>query len=341
MSSTLQLRGNPAEAPASVPGAVHENEPCHGASIPTSNARRTSSPRSSRRSTRTDRSTSTRSSASRASRRPRLGRASSSRARPARARSSPTRSGSSSVRAAIEAVGDRATVVAGTGTYSTRHSVASHGARARARRRRVPRRHAVLQQAAAARDRRPLRGDRRARATSRSSSTTSRAASSSTSSRRRSHGSPRSTTFRAVKQANDDLDAGAAHRRARGSTSTQATTPRPAVPRARRRRRRSASTRTSSGRRSPSRCVPCRAGDVERRARARPGARARLRAPRSSTNPIPIKAALNLLGHEVGGHRLPLVGADRGGGRGRPRLPRARWACWSRPLSRLPCERAH
>jgi 4-hydroxy-tetrahydrodipicolinate synthase len=26
-----------------------------------------------------------------------------------------------------------------------------------------------------------------------------------------------------------------------------------------------------------------------------------------TTNPIPIKAALNLLGHEVGGYRLPLV----------------------------------
>ena len=26
-----------------------------------------------------------------------------------------------------------------------------------------------------------------------------------------------------------------------------------------------------------------------------------------ATNPIPIKAALNLLGHEVGGYRLPLV----------------------------------
>jgi 4-hydroxy-tetrahydrodipicolinate synthase len=25
------------------------------------------------------------------------------------------------------------------------------------------------------------------------------------------------------------------------------------------------------------------------------------------TNPIPIKAALNLLGHGVGGHRLPMV----------------------------------
>jgi 4-hydroxy-tetrahydrodipicolinate synthase len=31
---------------------------------------------------------------------------------------------------------------------------------------------------------------------------------------------------------------------------------------------------------------------------------------RIQTNPIPIKAALNLTGHEVGGHRLPLVEAD-------------------------------
>jgi 4-hydroxy-tetrahydrodipicolinate synthase len=31
---------------------------------------------------------------------------------------------------------------------------------------------------------------------------------------------------------------------------------------------------------------------------------------RTATNPIAIKAALNLLGHEVGGHRLPLVGAS-------------------------------
>jgi 4-hydroxy-tetrahydrodipicolinate synthase len=28
-----------------------------------------------------------------------------------------------------------------------------------------------------------------------------------------------------------------------------------------------------------------------------------------ATNPIAIKAALTLLGHEVGGHRLPLVSA--------------------------------
>ena len=31
---------------------------------------------------------------------------------------------------------------------------------------------------------------------------------------------------------------------------------------------------------------------------------------RIQTNPIPIKAALNLTGHDVGGHRLPLVDAD-------------------------------
>ena len=29
-----------------------------------------------------------------------------------------------------------------------------------------------------------------------------------------------------------------------------------------------------------------------------------------TTNPIPLKAALNLLGHDVGGLRLPLVEAD-------------------------------
>ena len=50
-----------------------------------------------------------------------------------------------------------------------------------------------------------------------------------------------------------------------------------------------------------------RAGDLARAraidAELQPG----LRAARVTTNPIPIKAALNLLGHEVGGYRLPLV----------------------------------
>ena len=44
---------------------------------------------------------------------------------------------------------------------------------------------------------------------------------------------------------------------------------------------------------------------------------------RVQTNPIAIKTALNLLGHEVGGFRLPLVDATRRGGGRRARLPRA------------------
>ncbi len=45
---------------------------------------------------------------------------------------------------------------------------------------------------------------------------------------------------------------------------------------------------------------------------------------RIQTNPIPIKAALNLTGHEVGGHRLPMVERGRGRARADPLLPRAR-----------------
>ena len=84
---------------------------------------------------------------------------------------------------------------------------APDGARARDRRGRLPRRDAVLQQAAAARDRRARRGDRGRRPTARSSSTTSRAASSSTPSPRRSRRSRRSRTCAAVKQAKPSLDA--------------------------------------------------------------------------------------------------------------------------------------
>ena len=66
---------------------------------------------------------------------------------------------------------------------------------------------------------------------------------------------------------------------------------------------------------------------ARRRARGRARARREL-APsiellRVVTNPIAIKAALNLLGHEVGGHRLPLVEADGRRARRCPRLPRA------------------
>ena len=44
-------------------------------------------------------------------------------------------------------------------------------------------------------------------------------------------------------------------------------------------------------------------------------------------NPIAIKAALNLLGHEVGGHRLAARPGDRRGDRAGARLPRARSGC--------------
>ena len=42
------------------------------------------------------------------------------------------------------------------------------------------------------------------------------------------------------------------------------------------------------------------------------------------TNPIAIKAALNLLGHEVGGYRLPMVEPTDAELDAVPRLPRAR-----------------
>ena len=119
---TLKLLGDPAEAPASVPGTVHEDEPCHGASILHSM----------------------------------LGHILTAIVTPFREDESIdfdafqrlaghlVENGSDGIvvagttgespnltdeerldlfRAAIEAVGDRATVVAGTGTYSTRHSV--------------------------------------------------------------------------------------------------------------------------------------------------------------------------------------------------------------------------
>ena len=41
-----------------------------------------------------------------------------------------------------------------------------------------------------------------------------------------------------------------------------------------------------------------------------------------TTNPIPVKAALNLLGHDVGGLRLPLVEADAARDPGRRRRAR-------------------
>ena len=65
-----------------------------------------------------------------------------------------------------------------------------------------------------------------------------------------------------------------------------------------------------------------------------------------TTNPIPVKAALQLLGHDVGGLRLPAARGDRRGARGDPRRARARRRPRERPglnvrapLSRRACDR--
>ena len=52
-----------------------------------------------------------------------------------------------------------------------------------------------------------------------------------------------------------------------------------------------------------------RAGDVEGARRLEEETRPALDILKAAPNPIAVKAALNLLGHEVGGHRLPLVEA--------------------------------
>ena len=171
------------------------------------------------------------------------------------ARRSPTPSGSTLIRAAVEAVGDRATIVAGTGTNDTAHSV-----------------HVTEQAHEAGVDgclvvtpyynKPPQRGivahfEAVARATdlpivaynipSRiviniEPETISRLAEIENVTRReageRRHG------------------AGAAHRRARASTCTRATTTSCSRSSSSAASAGSASTRTSSGRRSPSRCVP-------------------------------------------------------------------------------------
>jgi 4-hydroxy-tetrahydrodipicolinate synthase len=53
-----------------------------------------------------------------------------------------------------------------------------------------------------------------------------------------------------------------------------------------------------------------RSGDVEGARRLEQELRPSIDLLRVAPNPIAIKAALNLLGHEVGGHRLPLVSAS-------------------------------
>jgi 4-hydroxy-tetrahydrodipicolinate synthase len=50
--------------------------------------------------------------------------------------------------------------------------------------------------------------------------------------------------------------------------------------------------------------------EPERRHEIEDGLRDLYKALTVTTNPIPVKAALNLAGHDVGGLRLPLVEAD-------------------------------
>ena len=66
-----------------------------------------------------------------------------------------------------------------------------------------------------------------------------------------------------------------------------------------------------------------RAGDVDGARALDAELRPSIELLRAAPNPIAIKAALNLLGHEVGGHRLPLVEATARGARRGSRLPRA------------------
>ena len=214
--------------------------------------------------------------------------------------------------AAVDEVGDRATVVAGTGTYSTAHSVHLTERAHDARRRRLPGRDAVLQQAAAAGDRRALRGDRRRRPTSRSSSTTSRRASSSTSSPRRSPSSPRSRPSRAVKQANDDLEQARRIVETRPRPLRRRRRPDPAVPRARRRRRR---LRPHARRRAAGEGAgPPLPGGRRRAARARSTASSRRRSTSSRSRPTRSRSRRRSTCSATtsAGLRLPLVEADRG-----------------------------
>ena len=113
----------------------------------------------------------------------------------------------------------------------------------------------------------------------------------------------------AVKQANDDLDQARKIVDLGLDALRGRRQPRPAVPRAGRRTAASACTRTSSDRRSRSRCARSRRATPNAPGPSTVSSTRPTRSSRSSTNPIAIKCALNLLGHEVGGLRLPLVEA--------------------------------
>ena len=226
------------------------------------------------------------------------------------------------VRAAVEAVGDRATVVAGTGTYSTAHSVhlteQAHELGADAFLVVTPYYNKPPQRG----HRRALRGGRRG----------DRPAD-----RRLQHPEPRRRQHRA----RDDLAArrdrerhgrqagarrprpGASHRRDRARPVRGRRRPPAAVPRARRRRRASASSRTSSGPQVAEQVRAVREGDLERAREIDRELGARLRPAEGHHEPDPDQGGAQPA--RPRGRRLPAAArpADRGRARGDPRLPRA------------------
>ena len=128
---------------------------------------------------------------------------------------------------------------------------------------------------------------------------------------------------RAVKQAHDDLE------QARHIAGTRARPlcgrrrPDLPVPRARRRRRHLRAHARLGAADERDGAPLQRDGDVERRAGLNEEMAPAYDLLKIATNPIPIKAALNLLGHDVGGHRLPMVEPTERRARADPRLPRA------------------
>ncbi len=264
------------------------------------------SPRSSPRSTTRAESTSTPSRRSPATSSTTAPTASSSPGRPARARRSSDGERLDLVAAALEAVGDRATVVAGTGTASTAHSceltAAAHELGADAflivtpYYNKPPQRGIVAHFAAiAAETDRPLvvYNIPSRVVVNIEPETISRLA--------------EIPNIRAVKQAHADLGAGTPRRRDRSRPLRRRRQPPRAVPRAGRRRRhlRPHPPRRPAGARP--RCGPPVTATWRAPARSTPSCSRPTSCSRITTNPIPVKAALRLLGHEVGGFRLPLV----------------------------------
>ena len=277
------------------------------------------------------RSTSTRSSGSRSTSSTTAPTGSSSPARPARRRRSPTPSGSTS-----------------SAPRSRRSATARPSSRAPAR---TTTAHSVAPDRAGATRPAPTRSS-----SSRRTTTSRRSAASS----RTSRPSPRATDrpivvynipSRVVDQhrARDDHAArrdrerhgreagerrpgtGAAHRRGWGSTSTRATTTSCSRSSSSAASAGSASTRTSSGRRSPSRCAPCATATSSAPARSTASSGRPTTCCASSPNPIAIKAALNLLGHDVGDVPAAARPADRRTSSRRSAAASSASGCWSPP----------